>query len=112
MTDPGELDQKIGFYSLTAGASDGMGGFPVSETLICSVWAKVTPLRGQESDDYGRRNSTENYKFRVYNSIEARSVTTKDFIRWNGSDFNITSIPTSGPITQFVDFMATSGLPQ
>tara|TARA_Y100000310_G_scaffold142034_1_gene141491 strand:- start:1635 stop:1961 length:327 start_codon:yes stop_codon:yes gene_type:complete len=108
MYRPDELDQRIEFFAETR-TSDGMGGSSVSWVSKGSSWAKAKPLSGKEVERYDQLEASNNYKFVVRNR---QDLTESDKITWNGTDYNIRSIPDLGKRVLYLEILAERGVAQ
>lgn len=106
---PGELTERIAFYRKTAGADDGMGGKPITKTLLATVSAKVISKSGREALRADRINAETAYLF----VIRKRSdILPSDVIVWRGVTFNISNISDEGPRPLYLEISADRGVAQ
>ena len=105
---PGELKEPITINRETL-TSDGMGGNTLAINVLHSTRAKVTPMSGRESADFDQLTSHSMYTF----VIRRRSgIQENDRITWLGTQYNIRSIPDSGPRDLYLELMAERGVAQ
>lgn len=91
----GRLDQRVAIVRTTR-VADGQGGATTSETTVATVWAQVTPLRGNERDASRQVENPRDYRFTFRRSTVTAGILYSDVLRWNGADFNVRFIADAG----------------
>lgn len=84
----GAMDERIQLQAETA-TVDGIGGVTKAWVTFASVWAKVTPQRGQEAMQEGRMAASEAVKFMVYSRNDVTELTR---IVWRGVNYNVRNV--------------------
>lgn len=105
----GELDEKITFNTEVK-VSDGMGGSELSLLAIAeSVWCKVRPLSGKESERFDKLNADE---LTLFVTRYRTDIEENDRISWNGEEYNIRHIPRASRRSMYSEFFAERGVAQ
>ena len=108
MYRPGELDQRLEFFTRTE-SDDGYGGRSVSFVSKGSSWCKVKPLSGKEIEKDDQVQDTFEVKFVIRNR---QDLSETDLIRWSGNDYNIKSMPPRGDRVLYLEIIAVRGVAQ
>jgi SPP1 family predicted phage head-tail adaptor len=106
----GKMDQRITLQS-RAGTADGAGGFTYGWSdfaTVPTVWARVEPLTGRESDQEGGVAATLMYSFTIRTRTD---VNEDDRIVWRGDHFNIRRVLREGPRPLHIEIEAERGIP-
>lgn len=101
----GELDQRVTLESSTM-TQDGAGGAETTWSTYATVWAKVTPLTGRESERSDRREATSAYLIVLRNRDD---VVEGHRLGWRGRKLNVTVVRSQGPRLQFMEIEAQLG---
>lgn len=101
----GELDQRVTLES-SAMTQDGVGGADTTWSTYDTVWAKVTPLAGQERQEADRRTATSAYLIVMRNRTD---VVEGHRIGWRGRKLNVTFVRGRGVRVQFMEVEAQLG---
>lgn len=86
MTGAGDLDQYIVFEAPTV-FGDGFGGGPVTWGEHARAWARVKPVRGDESERQGAQRLSQTYMIEVYTDGLAE-IGAQMRIRWQATAYN------------------------
>lgn len=84
----GAMDQRIALQAETA-TPDGIGGVTKAWATFATIWAKVTPQRGQEAMQEGRMAASETVKFTIYSRADVTELTR---IVWGGVNYNVRNV--------------------
>lgn len=107
MISAGELDQRVTFQQQTA-TKNAIGEDVVTCTDVCTVWAKVMPLRGNAFIAANQQRHTVDVRF----LIRARSgLTTGMRLLWKSVVYDVTNlIPGTGKYAGTLEVMAVQGV--
>jgi len=106
---PGELDQLIDIKR-EALTTDDMGGSTIVLTNIAAdLWAKVSPMSGNEAERFDKLNATMTNRFVVRFRDDVRE---DDRIVWDGEEYNIRSIEKAGSRKLYTVMYAERGVAQ
>lgn len=110
MSRPGALDQRIAIKreTLTPGP---MGGQTVALATAFTAWARVKPSTGTEQDRADRLVASASIIFTIRNH-DGRTVREADRIEWQGIDYNVREVRTTGGRSMYLDIIAERGVAQ
>jgi len=108
MTAIGEMDQIITFEQPQT-APDGSGGQTLSWTTLAQAWAKVKPVKLDESERQGAVRAARGYLFTVRRRTDLSEAMR---IVWNSESFNIREIRLPGGRASYMEIMAVAGVSQ
>lgn len=108
MYRPEELDQLIDIYEKSL-VSDGGGGHEATYTKVNTVWAKVKPLSGRETEESDQVRAQSGYMFVIRNHI---TINENYQIRWQGNAFNIRFVKNRGTRTLYLEIECEQGVAQ
>lgn len=106
----GGMDQLVTIQRKTL-VPDGYGGFTAEWDEVATVWAKVMPKAGRESQVEGRQAATFVAVFEVYQS-GLEDLTELDRIEFCGENWNIRGRPRPGERAQTIKVEAERGVAQ
>ena len=102
----GELSERVVVERATT-ASDGMGGQTVTWSTAYTLWAKVRPVKGRETEHQGRLAPVETFLIVVRHGP---TITAVDRITWNGKELNIRTVQDRDGDRRWLTIEAESGL--
>ncbi len=118
MTRPGLLDERIvvGVQTLVP---DGLGGRDVTwqalthqvgtdQVPVGPIWARITPIRGNEAVDRGGVTASQMYRVTIRNRSD---LVESMRLQWRGRVLNIRRIEWSGPRDPYLNVIAEAGVP-
>ncbi|MGY0794635.1 phage head closure protein [Azospirillum argentinense] len=91
-TGAGELDQRVAIEREDR-IGDGGGGATVAWVPVCTVWAKVWPVSGDERARAQQREASVLVRMRIRRRGD---VAPEMRARWNGQTFNIRFVADAG----------------
>lgn len=104
----GDLDQRISLRRKTLTREKTAGGATAAVAAYATVWAKVAPMKGRESNQAMRTAGTADYLVVVRNRSD---VQDDDQILWRSRVMNIRFVRRAGPREHFLEIEATMGDP-
>lgn len=78
---PGALDQRI-ILRQKSYTPDGRGGQTVSEVTVATLWARITPLRGEMRMEALQDENPRDYQITVRNNPTTRAIQEDDVLYW------------------------------
>ncbi|WP_448208481.1 phage head closure protein [Azospirillum sp. sgz302134] len=91
-TGAGELDQRVAIERETR-TGDGGGGATVAWVPVCTVWAQVWPVSGDERARAQQREASVLVRMRIRRRSD---VAPEMRARWKGQTYNIRFIAQAG----------------
>lgn len=98
-----ELRHSISFISLTAGASNGMGGTATSSTTFYTTMAAIWPMSGKESVENMRNELKITHKIRIWYKS---GILPSMEIKFGSRQFEIVGIINKDEANVTLDFLA------
>lgn len=102
----GELSDRVVVERATT-ASDGMGGQTVTWATAYTLWAKVRPVKGRETEYQARLAAVETFLIVVR---YGPTITAEDRISWDGKKLNIRTVQDRDGDSRWLTIEAESGL--
>lgn len=102
----GDLDERVTFKRLTS-TPDGEGGSTESWASVATVYAKVKPITGDESQQTMRTEATRRYLVTIRYRSDFRE---EDRIEWRDRKMNIRVIRDMGPRATWLEIEADLGV--
>lgn len=104
----GEMDELITLQTVET-SPDGFGGQVTIWETLAQTWARVQPVRAEESDTRGAVRPVRVYLFEVYRRVDLSEAMR---VQWNGEDFNIREIRIGPAREMTMTIVAESGVAQ
>lgn len=104
--DAGELDQRVTLQSLGY-TTDAGGGRVETWSTVATVWAKVTPMGGQERLHAAQLESPANYRVTIRRRTD---ISAAKRILWQGKALNIRFDGFNNPREMYMTFDAEMGV--
>lgn len=98
-----DMRHSISFISLTAGASDGMGGTVTSETVFYSTMAAIWPMSSKENVENMRNELKVTHKIRIWYKA---GITPAMEIKFGDRQFEIVGMINKDEANVYLEFLA------
>lgn len=109
MSTIGDLRDRIDVFKVVR-TSDGMGGWTVSDELVCSVWASVRVPASRDGTIADATAEVRSHSVRVRQSAETLKVQIDNIIVWR--DWRLVVKAVRPDKYQWIDFDCRAVLPE